>query len=170
VTPLGAWTWLFGPRLTNLRSRLTPDQCLARLRGAVDSPWVLFGRSEVVGWVRPGGAWVRKRSFFRNSFRSWLRLTFQTDSRYTAIACRIGMSAWAIWFTVVWLGFVALLAALMTVLVFTTDVPALALAAFPGLILFAVLLLMVGRLGSAGDDELLLDWARRTLEAEGAPA
>ena len=26
VTPLGAWTWLFGPRLTNLRSRLSPDQ------------------------------------------------------------------------------------------------------------------------------------------------
>jgi hypothetical protein len=169
VSPLGAWTWLSGSRRTDLRTRLSPEQCFERLRDNADSLWTLFGTREVVGWVRPGRAQLRKRSFVRNSFRPWLRLTWEADGRFTAVVCRCGMSPWTVGFLAVWLGVLALLAVLMTVLVFTTDVPAVSLAAFPALILFVVLLLGLGRLISAGEAAFLLAWATRTLEAESAP-
>ena len=162
--------WLFGSRRTDLRSALTPEQCVERLKGAVDSPWALFGKNEVAGWVRPAAAWVRKRSFVRNSFRPVLRLTWQADGRYTAIVCRCGMSPWVAGFTGAWLGLLVLLTGLTTLLVFTEGFPAGTLAAFPILLAFVVGLVAIGRLIASGEEAFLLTWATRTLDAGPGPA
>src|SRR5579871_708437 len=126
MTPASAWTWLFGSRRADLRTALSAEQCFE----------TLIGKHEVAGWVRPGHAWVRKRSFVRNSFRPVLRLTWEADGSRTTVVCRCGVSPWVVGFTLVWLGVLVIVSTVVAVFVVAAGLPPASLAAFPVLMLF----------------------------------
>src|SRR5580704_10148703 len=111
MSPLGVWIWLFGPRTTELRTRLSADECFQRLNGAVVSRWAWFVKGEVSGWVRQRDAWVRRRQFWRrNSFQSVMKLKWEPDGLKTVIVCRCGMMTSTAVFMALWLGAVCLVA------------------------------------------------------------
>jgi hypothetical protein len=57
-----------------LMSSLLPDECVARLRGAIDPEWLFFafGSKPVIGWVFRRRVFLRKRIGYRNSFQTIL--------------------------------------------------------------------------------------------------
>jgi hypothetical protein len=169
--PRDFWIWLVGPRTTELQSRLGAEMCFERLDAAVASRWAFFSNSEVAGWVRQGEAYLLKRIYWRNDFRTAMRVAWEADGLRTRVVCRCGMTAWTVGFMAFWFGAVGLLGVGLV----ASELSAVGhidpvLWSIPVMLAFGPALMLAGRVLSLGDDAFLLKWIAGTLEAESTAA
>jgi hypothetical protein len=87
-----------------LATRLSPDECVRRLRENVDSWWMLFGKKSVIGRISETRFTGRVRISYRNSFQTCVRADIHAEAGGTFIVCRFGMSRFVIAFMAVWFG------------------------------------------------------------------
>jgi len=154
-------------------SALPRSACADRLREAVDSPFVLFGKKSVVGTVGDAKATLRKRIKGRNSFQSCLRVTLADVSTGTTLECRGGLHLAVIVFMIFWMGVVVLIGGsvfLAAIIALTTTAdseipPAMGLVIPPSMLLFGVVLVLFGRRMARGEEAFLLDFVAQTTTA-----
>ena len=104
--------------LTELATRLSPDECVRRLRENVDGWWKLFGTKRVIGRVSGTRFTGRLRISYRNSFQTCVRADIHGEAGGTFIVCRFGMYRFviafmAVWFAVATAGFCGVLLVLL---------------------------------------------------------
>lgn len=92
-----------------LASPLPRDEIVRRLREAVDSSLMIFGKKPVVGGVSSRSFWLSVRITYRNSFQTVLFGRMSDDrGGGTRIECRAGMSVFTMVFMTIWFSFVGL--------------------------------------------------------------
>lgn len=160
--------------IVDLISPLPRGECARRLHTAVGSEWSLLPGSPVVGVADADRLRIRKRTFYRNSFKPTLRAQLTDSDGGTRIHCDLGgtlpllpMALGIALLVVVIAGMtIALLASrgigLSAIPPAALIVPLAALPLFTGLGVGVVLL---GRHLAKGDADYLLAFLRRTLEA-----
>ena len=85
-----------------LRSPLSPDQCLEMLRANIDPQWKIFGSMPVLGSVRGNNFKGYKRIFYGNSFRTFMYGQVATSDRGSLISLRFGISRITLAFMAFW--------------------------------------------------------------------
>jgi hypothetical protein len=159
----------------DLMTRFSRQQCAERINEATGSGWNPFGGSAVIGKAgKGGGALAWNRRFVRNSFRPVLRLRFKAVEGGTLVRCRIGLGAFTLGFSILWCGLALLTARYATLpylLALLQGRPVsddVFTAWFPVIMLgFFAIMALGGRMLAGGDDELLLNFVRKRLEAGG---
>lgn len=143
---------IFGGRQWSVMSLLSPTQCAERLGSEVDSVFGLGGKLPLVGRVTPSVAVFRRRFSSRNVFQAELTARFQPEGEGTRIYCRVGMSKPAAIFSMVWLGYVLLVAIGLGLLIVTGNLrpapgmPEPTMAAVPLVMAgFAAAMVVLGR-------------------------
>jgi hypothetical protein len=86
----------------SLRSPLSRDEVVQRLRDNIDRGFNLFGSNAIIGWVDRHSFNLRVRINYRNSFQTILRGRMTDADGGTKISCRAGMPVFTIMFTTVW--------------------------------------------------------------------
>jgi hypothetical protein len=156
-------------RRWRFETTLTPEECAARLSPAIDGYFSLFGGKTVIGHANAGGAGLRKRIWYNNSFRSVLTARFQRNGTRTLVECRTGMSIFVIGFMVVWCGGVLLIGggvAFSALSDPSLGAGSLGLALFPvAMIGFAAAIVAFGRWLARDEAEFLDAFLRRRLDA-----
>jgi hypothetical protein len=167
---MGLIRWL-GYQTDELVSPLSIIECTDRLRSAAQSEWAVFGTSPVVGKVDEKSFRLRKRlKASHNSFQTHLFARLSSEGRSTRLTCRFGMHPFVVIFMIVWLGGVT--AGAIGSLVFglrqysNGTMPSAAGLVPWGMALFGVALVGIGRRMARGEREFLLDFLRRTVEAQ----
>ncbi|HUE41077.1 MAG TPA: hypothetical protein VMO75_04030 [Chthoniobacterales bacterium] len=162
----------------SLFSRLPSDECAQRLANAIDREVPLLqtpGSQPVIGRVSEKSIRLRKRSWYRNSFRPVLVAKLEAHDSGTAISGILAPATfhrvfWRIWFIGVWLiGGLMFLQGLIILVAAPTDHRATDLFAalmFPPLILLAgVLFRRFGVRLARGEYSFLKTFLRATIEA-----
>lgn len=164
--PRDLWVWLVGPRGSRLTTDLDVETCLARLSASVDS-WFTRRSGDVVGQVGKGQARFRRSLIiWRNDFRSEMRLQFSRAAARTMLICQCGLPVWTKVFNVVWSGMVLLFGLGSAATLLDQREPAGSerweLLSTPLAMLgFMVVIVLVGRLLSLGDDQFPLSLVTR---------
>ena len=153
-----------------LASKLSPEDCVNRVRATTGDMWAISGPCPVLAWIGNRSAVLRKRTFWINGFRTVLRVKFFNDGEGTLLRCRSGMS-YASWgWLIGWFGFLFLIEGALVVAALTDRArleitPAAALgipALFAGI---GGAFVVVGRWFAKDDREFLLDFLSRAVEA-----
>jgi TonB family protein len=87
-----------GGRSLELRSRLTPDACLSKLRAVIDTSLTIFGTKPVSGSVFRNWFLGSRRTNFRNSFKTLAFARIYSDGIGSRIDVRFGMSPFVLAF------------------------------------------------------------------------
>ena len=160
-----------------LRSSIPVDQCLQRIKAAIDSPWILFGSKPVVGWCGSATFRGHKRISYRNSFQTHVVARFSANDGGTAISCRFGMHPAVIAFMAVWFFGVISIGGALIVAFFTghliqaghesANLPPVFGALIPvGMLAFGCVLVGVGRRVARGEAAFLKNFLLETLDAK----
>ena len=164
--------------MTELVTKLPRAECERRLHQSVASEWSLVSASGVVGNVGADTIRIHKRIYYRNSFQQYLhgQLSDGTDGG-TRIHCEFRELPLLPF--VILAGVIALIAVGATVFMAVSHsaqlqaVPLAAmlapLAVIPILAIVGTLAVIIGRWAASGDRQFLLDFLRRTLDAQDAP-
>lgn len=166
---MSAWS-LFGPvEQRVLRSGLSPEACVERLRAETGSLWNPFS-----AWTHPVRGSVTERGFrivrskrYRNSFEVEARGHWNAEGNGTRIDLTLGVSQWVRWIMMSWLGFIALFCVGWLAIPGPSsgDMPRLLERVFPLLLLaFGLGLVYFGRWLARDEPRLLLEFLRGTLE------
>ena len=88
-----------------LMSSLSPDECVARLRGAVDAGGLFFGfgSKPVIGQASKGSVCLRKRIGYGNSFQTFLIGAFEPHGEGSVFRGTAGVHPLVLAFVAVWL-------------------------------------------------------------------
>ena len=89
-----------------LLSPLSPDECVARLRVAIDPEWLFFafGSKPVIGWVFRRRVFLRKRIGYSNGFQTFLIGRFESHGEGSVFRGTAGLHPLAVMFMTFWLG------------------------------------------------------------------
>ncbi|MBX3481569.1 MAG: hypothetical protein KF842_14335 [Caulobacter sp.] len=90
-----------------IRSPLSPQACSEALSAEIDGLLAPFGSKPVIGQLGLTGGSLRKRTVYRNSFRTVMSLTFETVGGGSRIIARSSMSPFAVAFLIAWCGMLA---------------------------------------------------------------
>jgi hypothetical protein len=85
-----------------LATRLSPDECVRRLRENVDGWWMMFGKKPVIGRLSGTRFTGRVRIPYRNSFQTCVSADIHAEAGGAFIVCRFGMNRFVIAFMAVW--------------------------------------------------------------------
>lgn len=167
---MGLKSWL-GYARDELVSPLPVDECIARLQEAVGGA---FDDRPVVGSVGQRSLRVRQRLHqSKNSFQTYLRAALEGDGKSTRLACRFGPHPFVMVFMVFWLASALAIGAAFWTLGLPAqgggDIPILARIAPFTMLPMGIVLLGVGRYFARGERQFLLDFLRRTIEAQPLP-
>jgi hypothetical protein len=166
-------------RTVDLVSPLRRDECVRRLREHVDTGLGLYGTRSVIGQVGETSFTLRRRVGYRNNFRTILRGTFLEESRGTRLHCRSGAHPVAralilFWLAAVLVGACAFAWPIIASLIHGKQVrlgTQLGTLVVPALMFcFGVALTKVGRRMARGEDEYLIGFLTKQLDAREAPA
>jgi len=91
----------FASKFVTLRTRLSPQECFARLQGATE-PWIssvlviplITSRRPLWGWVDPAWFAVRKRVLARKGMQPEARARFSVSPGGTRMTVRLGFPRW----------------------------------------------------------------------------
>jgi hypothetical protein len=154
-----------------LVSPLAPDECLHRLRDAVQSERSV-SRTDggVIGKVGGDSFRIRKRPapMVRNSFQTHLYGTVSAADDGTRVTCRIGLHRFVVIFSVIWICLLwtgGLVAAVATAMEHQTEVTLVVLAFVVGFTLFGVGLVWFGLYLGRDERSFLLEFLQSTIEA-----
>jgi hypothetical protein len=86
-----------------LHSPLRRDECVRRLKSAIDPWWKIFGGGEAIGGVSNTRFRARQRIWYGNSFQTVLHAKLEDSGGGTRIFCTYGMGIAVRCFTVFWL-------------------------------------------------------------------
>jgi hypothetical protein len=160
-----------------LRSPLSPSECVVRLSGAIDSERMayvslagLFGSKPVAGYVTESSLRLRRRIYYRNSFQTFLTATLRPDGSGTSISGELGIHPAARWFMMIWFGFVGVVGGVMVVASLfgtlrTDGSPWVGAAVLPGMLGFGIAIVQLGRWLARKEGTFLIDFLVQTLEA-----
>ena len=155
------------PAEVTLLSPMLREALVARLRGAVDSEWNMFGGKPAVGRVWDDRLRLRKRIGYRNSFQIILRAELEPQGRGTLLRCRLGpyplvRIAHGFWMVVALLFAAMILPAALLGAGDITVMPVVVALVMPA---FGAALWVFGRWLARGEDAWLLDWLRQEVGA-----
>ena len=158
-----------------LLSPLPLQECLERLKAAIDSPPALFGRWPVVGRVRGSALHARRRVRYANHFQTRLSAELEEQDGGTLIRCRFSIHPAVAVFTALWFGAAILIGGMiffgsLAVLADASDgagsgtwfglgIPVMLLAFGAGVV-------ALGRYLARGERDVLLAFLRETLRAQ----
>jgi len=156
-----------------LLSPLSLEECVRRLRDAIDGPWRLRGKRAVTGSVDEARFRGWKRVSYRNSFQTEVIATFVADRDQTRIHCRFGLSPFvvafiAIWACgVLWIGGQIFVASIAAMLRGATDLNQqfMGIVVPPALLAFLWGLVWLGRRLARDEREFLTQFLCATLQA-----
>lgn len=103
-----------GPRLGSIvigddwevRTDLSPEDCVVRLRAVAPEGWNLLSKHSVIGEFDRAGGYIRRVGFIDPLFPSTLQFRFEWDGAGTRISARSGLH-WSLFvFAVLWVGVV----------------------------------------------------------------
>jgi hypothetical protein len=156
-----------------LLSPLPQDECVRRLTEAVDPWWKPLGDKAVFGKVTHEGAWLRRRTAYKNSLKQMMRLNFADEGGRTRIDCRFGVGALVVLIAVSWIlclaAGIAGYALTMNRAPDPTDPAALPLFLLPPMAAIAiVVVVLVSRASGKKDAAFLTEFVKTTLSAEPA--
>jgi hypothetical protein len=99
------------PRSFVIRSPLSKDASIQRIRTAIDSDWKIMGVKPVIGMEFAGRFRLRKRlrRSFHNSWQTVIRVEFKGLADQSEIICKTGLNVTAWPFMAIWFGFVGAL-------------------------------------------------------------
>jgi hypothetical protein len=159
---------LFTPRTATLRSRLDAQACAANLAAAMDSDLAMFGQMPVLGSVHAGGATMRKRIRYRNSFQTILVAAFEPLGTTTQIRCRSRMHIITLVVLGFWaLGFISIAGSFIADAVSGRVEGGAIWILMPIVFLaFAILIIWLGRWFARGEFDFLVDHVAKAAEAE----
>lgn len=146
---------------------LTPEECAARLRPAIDDYLMIFGGKSVIGHAHAGGASLRKRIWYRNGFQTVLDAKFRREGATTIVEGRTGMGTFTKLFMLAWCGMLILIGGgmMLSVLSASGGVEGIGVGLFPfGMIAFAVVLVGFGRWLARDEAAFLLSFLHRRLD------
>jgi hypothetical protein len=155
-----------------LRSPLTPDQCLVQLRLATDPYWRIFGSKPVIGWVRDHKFSGFKRINYRNSWQTHVAALIETGGTGSRITLRFRMHWFVLAFMVFWFSWVILIGGA----IFISGTEAYMRGAASkdtwvtvvvpsGMAVFGLALSMFGRWLARNEQAFLLDFIKSNLKA-----
>jgi len=148
---------------------LTPEECAARLRPAIDGYLMFFGGKSVIGHANTGGASLRKRIWYRNSFQTVLDARFRQEGTTTIVEGRTGMGILTRVFMLIWCGAVLLIGGGVTLSALSASeggAGTIGAGLFPvGMVAFAVALVTFGRWLARDEAAFLLSFLRGRLDA-----
>lgn len=168
-----------------LQSRLTPDECAARLERQIAPLFGYRTTLPVRGWAAPHGFSLTKAINYRNSFQTQARGRFEAAGEGTRIHVKLRLSPLVIGFMGIWCGglagvllmFVAVGATMLAASGLQTpqtasDVIAVAMPVgiLTVMLAFGVGLLAFGRWMARDEADFLLRFLGDTLEAHEPPA
>lgn len=154
-----------------LVSPLSLAECTAQLRAVVQSEWMIFGSSKVVGHVGEKSFRLRKRLHrMRNSFQTYLFAKLTSEGASTRLTCRSGPHPFVIVFMIIWFGGVTA-GAVGTLGVGLRQagsgtMPSAFLLIPWAMVVFGIGLVGVGRRMARGERQFLLDFLRETIAAQ----
>lgn len=91
-----------------IHSPLSPQRCAEALESGIDGDMSLFGSRDVLGHVSPEGGVLRRRIFYGNSFRTVLKLKFESRSGGTRVRWSAGPAMFVSASISLWFGFIVL--------------------------------------------------------------
>lgn len=162
----------------DLVSPLRRDECVRRLREHVDAGFGISGMRPVIGQIRETSFTLRQRVGYRNSFKTVLRGTFVDELRGTRLHCRSGVHPFVRVFILLWLAVVAVAACALGFPVVSSLIhgtpsraaPPIAVVVGPALMFcFGVALAKVGRRMARGEQQYLVEFLAKRLDAREAP-
>ena len=173
-----------------LQSPLPPEECAQRLAAAIDPEFsglslrILLDTTHskpVIGSVEDFSLRLRKRINYRNSFQAQLTARLQPAGMGTMVVGRVGAHPAVFVFMTVWLGFISLIGIPATLTLIRSLVegtlPPLngsgnewaGLLIPPGLLVLGVCFFAFGRFLARGENDYLVAFVARTLDAEIEP-
>ncbi len=159
-----------------LETRLSPEECYARLAPQVASGFAFRTDRPVRGSVSTNGFTLTKTISHRNSFQAQASGRFMPIPSGTRVEIGFALSPIVAVFICLWLGVVGIIFAgsLITGIVMARtladSLAAVAFAAFPaGMLLFGIGLLAFGRWLTRDEPEFLMRILAETLEAQELP-
>jgi hypothetical protein len=157
-----------------LVSPLPPDECIARLRGAVDPEclFVAFGSKPLIGWVFRRRVFLRKRIVvYRNSFQTILIGRFEPHGAGSMFRGTAGLHPIVVVFMAVWFGALVCGGVMYCVAWvqggLVGDPPLLGLAALALMGVFGALVVRFGRYLARTERGFLVAFLADLLEAPG---
>lgn len=161
-----------------LISRLSPEECVARLRADLHRPGldVMFRGALVSGRVSGRVVRVHKRIFHRNSFQTFLTGRLTPHGSETLLQCSLGMHpgiravmllGQALCLVVAAIGTVVVLGRLWAGLWTPQDL--LPVFVPIGICLFLRALIWSGRLDARGEGQYLIDYLAQAVDAQPLP-
>jgi len=162
-----------------LVSPLRRNECVQRLRDHVDAGFGISGMRPVMGNVGETSFLLRQRTGYRNSFATVLRGTFEEETRRTRLHCRLSVHPLVRVFMLVWLagvlaggcvlGFHAV-APLIHGTTARAGLPIANIAAPALMFVFGIVLAKVGRNAARDQQDYLIGFLTRRLDARETPA
>jgi hypothetical protein len=92
----------------DLVSPLRLDECIRRLRAAVDTGFAIAGSKPVLGFVGDASIRLRRRSSYRHTSQCWLSGKFVEEGGQTRLHCTVGMHPFMRTLLEYWIGAMAL--------------------------------------------------------------
>jgi hypothetical protein len=162
-----------------LVSPLRRDECVRRLRDHADAGFGISAMRPVMGNVGDTSFMLRQRTGYRNSFATLLRGTFEEEARRTRVHCRLGVHPFVRAFMLVWLvgvfigacvlGFHAV-SPLIGGTASRASLPIANILAPAMMLVFGIVLAKAGRNAARGQQDYLIAFLVRWLDARETPA
>jgi hypothetical protein len=169
-------TGLIRSETVELKSPLSRNECVQRLRRELNAPWKIFGDGPVMGTVSEASLRARKRIWYGNSFQTILSAVMSDDGTRTHIACKFGLSCFVRVFSIFWLagvlsvGGMLFLASLASLVSDPTQAMKgtawVGLVVPPAMILFFFVGLGFGRYLARDERDCLLQYLNATIAAQ----
>ncbi|MDQ0465120.1 hypothetical protein QO010_002904 [Caulobacter ginsengisoli] len=163
-------------RPASLTSPLSVEECQRRINQAVDHPSATTVRSPVLGGLRNGAVWVRKRLLYQNPLQTVVTAPLTPDGTGTRLACHAAVSPLTVIFivfalAVILMGAVHSLADMARllhgeILYGRRSRPWINLIGTPVVLGLGYLLVRYLRAQATGDRAFLIAFLAETLEAE----
>jgi hypothetical protein len=150
-------------------SSLPREDCVRRLREAIDGDREIFGKKPAIGRITDTSLRLRKRIKGRNSFQTVLRAQVFQDSGRTRFECRFGMHPAVIAFMAFWFGAVLTMGAAAAIeasgiAAAMAIAEPLVLLAPLAMVAFGIGLVSLGRYSSREHQQFLTDFLCATVE------
>jgi len=164
--------------VVDLVSPLQHDECVRRLRDHVDAGFGISGMRPVMGNVGDASFMLRQRTGYRNSFSTILRGAFIEEGRRTRLHCRLGVHPLVRVFFLLWLAGVAVgvcvlgFPVIWSLINGTSTRATMSIGNILAPVLmfcFGIALTKIGRHAARDQQEYLIDFLTRRLDARVEP-
>lgn len=153
----------------DLLSPMTREEIARVLTDETDRWWTFNGAKPFVASVRADGFSMRVRQWYRNSFQTVLRATYQEAADGTHLSCCAGMHPFVVAFMVVWFAVITSIGIGVLVTVFGSpgDNSILySVFAVVVMVAFGFALIRIGRWLAQGELERMLAFLKEVIDAE----